>query len=376
VRWIIPLLLLIPLAACDDDDTVPCGCPDDLWVEQSLPSELTNGGIWGLDARAGRTVALAATGGGSFVIEEGSGGWDVVGGGALPGTEPGSLARTVVEPPRVGAGITVDSRGKIQVVGALIASVKPVVWSEVGESWTAQEVEGSGFLQDVVPLGGRDILAAGTGSSGIPVVTGSAGTEFVFDTVSLGGEAGLTALVEESGVIYGCGFNDAADGTAEDPYRIVMQYAGGQWERIPSPCVDCGSFDFRAIAATPSALYLGGSARVRPAGDPSAPVQEQALLLIWSFSAEEWTQIVLPDAFGLQRVNAILTASEGAIYVACGSPDTPAYLIRAAPGRAPEIEKELAGIRLFSLAETGDGRILAAGLEPGEVEGIPVLLER
>lgn len=376
MRWFLTLILAFSLAACDDDDSGSCGCPQDSWEEVALPAELVNGGIWDLEVDNGRTVALAVTGGGSWVIEDGPGGWEVVGDEALPGTGPVPPGRAAIEAPRAATAVTVDSEGALQVAGALIAGEKPVVWSEAGGTWTFEDGDGTGLLQDVVALADGQIFGAGTGATGIPFVTGSADGGFEYSVLALGGEGGLVALVEESGVVYGTGFNDAADGTAEDPYRIVMKYEGEAWEPLPSPCLGCGPFDFRAIDAAPDALYVGGSAMVRPAGDPSAPVQAQARILAYDLSLETWDTILLPDAFALQRVNAILAASDGSIYVTCGSPDTPAYLLRAEPGEAPRIEAELPGVGLFSLAETPDGRILAAGLEPGEVEGTPILLER
>jgi hypothetical protein len=374
MRWFLLLILAFSLSACDDDD--PGSGAGDPWVEQSLPAELVNGGIWGLDVGSDRAVALAVTGDGSFVIEEGPDGWVVVGEGALPGTMPVAPSS---ESSRIASGITVDTGGKIQVVGAIVAEMKPVIWSESDGSWIQEEIDGSGYLQDVVPLGSRDVLAAGTGSTGIPFVTGSAGTAFVFDTEPFGGEAGLTALVEESGAIYGCGFNDGGDGTGQDPWRIVMKYDLGEWSNVPSPCGACGSYDLRAIDATPDALYVGGSERsIRTGDEPygNGTSIETAWLVQWSFEESGWAQLLLPDAELLQRVNAILVASDGVTYLACGTPETPAYLVRVEPGAAPVVEQEFVGTRLFSLAETPDGRILAAGLEPGEVEGRPVLLER
>jgi hypothetical protein len=379
MRWFLLLVLVFSLAACDDDDSGSCGCPQDPWQEQSLPGELVNGGIWDLEVRHGRAVGLAVSGGGSWVIEEGPGGWEVVGDEPLPGTGPVPPGRAAIEPSRAATAITVDSDGALQVVGGLIAGERPVVWSETGGTWTYEDGDASGLLQEVVALSAGEIFGAGTGGTGIPFVTGSADAGFEHSVLALGGEAGLTSLVEESGAVYGCGFNDAADGTQEDPYRMVMKYEGEAWQRLPSPCLGCGSFNFSAIDASPEVLYVGGSSTAiqtpdEPYGDGVAV--ETAWLSKYSFVEPGWTQLVLPDAELLQRVNAVLAASNGDLYLACGSPDTPAYLLRGEPGEEFEVEAELPGVRLFSLAETPDGRILAAGLEPGEVEGRPVLLQR
>jgi hypothetical protein len=155
-----------------------------------------------------------------------------------------------------------------------------------------------------------------------------------------------------------------------------MRYVADEWQRLPSPCLDCGSYDLIAIEAVADGLYVGGSVMVRPAGDPGAPVQESAWLASYLPDTEEWAAISLPDAFGLQRVNAILQASSGVVYLACGGFDSPASIVRAVPGQAPEIEWTQDDVRVFDLVETPDGRILACGLEPGDVQGMPILLER
>jgi len=381
MRWLLLIVLVFAIAACDDDDTGsgPCVCEDVPWVEQELPAELANGGIWGLDARGDRTVALSVTGDGTFVIEDGATGWEVVGGAALPGTEPVEPPRAAAEASRFAAGITLDAGGKVQVVGADVTASTPIIWSESDGDWITNLGSGVGLLQDVVPLGSRDILAAGTGFSGFPFVTGSAGTAFVYDTWAAGGEAGLVALEEESGAVYGIGFNDAADGTEQDPWRIVMRYDLGSWSRFDSPCGACGSYSLRAIEATPNALYVGGSYTFLRTGDEpygNGSSIEEAWLAQYSFEESGWVQLVLPDTELLQRVNAILVASDGVVFLACGSPDTPSYLVRLEPGETAVIEQTFEDLRLFDLAETSDGRILVSGLESGAEEGRPVVLER
>jgi hypothetical protein len=85
---------------------------------------------------------------------------------------------------------------------------------------------------------------------------------------------------------------------------------------------------------------------------------------------------ILPERFEMKQVNAILAASDGTVYLACGKPDTPAYVVRDAPGEERVIEEVFEDLRLFALAETADGRILAGGLEPGTPVGAPILLQR
>jgi hypothetical protein len=134
-----------------------------------------------------------------------------------------------------------------------------------------------------------------------------------------------------------------------------------------------------AIEAVAGGLYVGGSfVSTQTPDEPygNGNRVETAWLAQYSFQESGWTQVILPDAESLQRVNAILQADDGVVYLACGGFDSPASIVRAVPGEAPTVEWTQDGVRIFDLVETPDGRILACGLEPGSVQGIPVILER
>jgi hypothetical protein len=381
MRWL-PLALIVCarfVTGCgDDDDPQSCGCTEDTWVEQSLPGDLVDGAVFDLDAGSGRLVGLGVSSMGTWVIEKDGDMWGLVDPSPLPGTGPESGPRSAFEPGRVGSALAVNAKGRVAVVGASIAGLGPVVWVQSEKEWVVVEDQSPGYLRDVVAFGADGIVGAGTASSGFPTVTGSIEGTLAFETIAVSGsgEAGLVSLVAEAGGVFGVGFDDGADGTSAEPFRIVMHYDGFEWARLESPCGNCGSFEFRTIEAKSNALFVGGSVMVRPEGDPTAPAQEQAWFAVWSFEESGWTTIVLPEPTTLKQVNAILAASDGTIWLACGNTESSGWIVRAAPGEAADIDLEAEGYRLLSLAESPDGTIVASGLDNGTSQGLPVILER
>jgi hypothetical protein len=381
MRWL-PFALIVGalfVTGCDDDDDPEsCGCIEDTWVEQSLPGELVDGAVFDLDAGSGRLVALGVSSTGTWVIEKDGDLWGLMDPSPLPGTGPELGPRSAFEPRRVGSALAVDGKGRVVVVGASIAGLGPVVWAESEKQWFVVEDQSPGFLQDVVAFGADGIVGAGAASSGFPTVTGSIEGTLALETIAVSGSggAGLVSLVAEAGGVFGVGFDDGADGSSEEPFRIVMHYDGFEWARLESPCGNCGAYEFRAVEARSNALFVGGSVTVRPEGDPTASAEEQAWFAVWSFEESGWTTVVLPQPATLKRVNAILAASDGTIWLACGDTESSGWIVRAAPGEAAEIDLEAEGYRLFSLAESTDGTIVASGLDYGTSQGSPVILER
>jgi hypothetical protein len=338
-----------------------------------LPTELVDGIVLSLDAAGDRTVGLAVGSSGSWVIERGAAGWETIGAKPLPGT----LGRPPILIPKFASDLAIDGRGRVQVVGADVVEPSPAIWSEGDTGWDVTAPAGSqvrGALQAVVALRAQDIVASGFGTSAVLVATGSIYDGLDFGLVTTPGDPGeksLVDLTESLDVVYGLGFDDGADGSPEQPFRIVMQYREGAWSMMPSPCGDCAFREFRAIAASPSGLYVGGAITDF---SPEAVDESVAWLMMWSFVAEEWTDVELPSAGDLDRVNDILVSSSGDVFLACG--DQAAAIVKMPVAGSGVVEWEDDGIVLLGLGESGDGTLLACGLIEGVENGTPVVLER
>ena len=366
-------------AGCSDDDggTGPGGGGNLVpWPEVELPSVLVDGLMLSLDTAGDRTVGLAVGSSGAWVIERGPTGWETTGDTPLPGTVPAPRAQ-IPALPLFASCLAVDGHGNVQVVGAEPTAPAPVVWSEGDLGWQVTNMSGTelrGALNSVVATGAQDIVGAGAGVSGFLVVTGSVYDGLDFGFVSTPGEALLKSVLdlsESSGAVYGLGFDNGADGSLEQPKRFVVEYSEGAWTMLPSPCGSCSTKDFRAIAATPWSVYVGGASTDFSQG---AEDESVAWLMEYSISSGEWTELVVPSAGELDRVNDILVSSSGDLYLACG--ERGASIVRMLVDGGAVVEWEDAGMALFSLGESADGVLLAAGLIEGIEKGTPVILER
>ena len=89
---------------------------------------------------------------------------------------------------------------------------------------------------------------------------------------------------------------------------------------------------------------------------------------------------MLPDPVALGRVNDILLARDGSIYLACSDEYDDTSTARLARVTGSGIEEEISpfGGELLQLAETADGTIYAAGSRrvAGSTAREPVLLRR
>jgi hypothetical protein len=386
-RLVSPFLVLVCVFVhgCDDGDGGTCACPENLveWNESTLPAGLDVGGIWQLEGNGTRTVGLATTEQGAWVIERGPSIWNIVGATVLPGTTPVRRDVPVLEP-HFASGIAIDGTGTATIVGGKVSVASgetpvstPVVWVETEAGWDyAAGPQGAGSLNAVVALGAQDIVAAGTGDTGVVVLTGSAHDQSLqFGGISVGpgsGEEGVVDLAVSTGGVYACGFDDGGSGTPTSPNRFVLQYAGSNWSVLESPCGGCTDRDFRAVAATPLSVYVGGAITDYAGGaaDPSV-----AWLAQYTIASGQWTELLLPSAGELDRVNDILVTRDGDVYLACG--DGHAAIVHMGLGAEPVIEWTRDGTELFSLAELSDGTIAAGGLIPTSGEdGQPVLFER
>ncbi|MDZ4804269.1 MAG: hypothetical protein SGI90_05365 [Candidatus Eisenbacteria bacterium] len=167
-------------------------------------------------------------------------------------------------------------------------------------------------------------------------------------------ERALVDISADDGVFIACGFDDGGDGTPQSPNSVVFRNDGGDWERLELPCGGCANREFRTVAVTPSGSFFLGGAET----DFSAGSQDQYQAFPLSSSREgDWTEIVLPEPGKLDRVNDILIATDGDIYLACGVEGS---IIVQMSGTSV-YEAVLPGTRIAQLAEAPDGSIWAAG---------------
>jgi hypothetical protein len=73
-------------------------------------------------------------------------------------------------------------------------------------------------------------------------------------------EKGITDLVADVDGIWACGWDDGGDGSADQPYRLLLRNTGSGWELRSTPCGGCSNRPFEALAVNASgALFLGGA---------------------------------------------------------------------------------------------------------------------
>jgi hypothetical protein len=174
-------------------------------------------------------------------------------------------------------------------------------------------------------------------------------------------ERGLEGIAARNGLWVACGFDDGAEGTPESPSRVLFLNRGSGWDRIAVPCGGCSNREFGAVAVSaPGGILLGGSITNFAGG-----ADEYTAFLLLRSVAGDWAEIVLPDPEALERVNDILIAADGTLYLACGMET--GFLLRWPPGRGIEREAAIPSARIRRLAQAPDGTIWAAGsLQSGE----------
>jgi hypothetical protein len=169
------------------------------------------------------------------------------------------------------------------------------------------------------------------------------------------GERGIQDIAARNGHWAACGFDDAGDGSAEFPNRVLFVDDGAGWERIDAGCGGCSNREFEAVAVSASGgILLGGSITDFAGG---ASVYTASLLL--RSTGGDWVEIVLPAADELEAVNDILLAADGTTYLACGRED--GHILRWPVGGAAAREATFYSARINRLAESPDGSIWAAG---------------
>jgi hypothetical protein len=245
--------------------------------------------------------------------------------------------------------------------------------------WTSTSVvSGGGALRDVVELGDGSFLAVGSGGNAGVRASGTLDGTWSQSTVAFPGdpnEKALVSVVEVGGVLYACGFDDGGEGTPEMPFSLMMRDSGTGFELMSRPCTTCSHYEFTTLGhTTGGGVLLGGAITNFGSSDPAD--YYTAFLALYSPGSDSWTEIVLPEADALDRVNDILLASDGSLYLACGA-DGSAALVRQPPGGLAAVEWMAEGDGdLRSLAERADGSVLASGSLGSGSSARPVLLER
>jgi hypothetical protein len=169
-------------------------------------------------------------------------------------------------------------------------------------------------------------------------------------------ERQIQDLSAGAGIWTACGFDDGADGTPDSPNEVLFLNHGTGWERISVACGGCSNREFRSVAVSETGgILLGGAIT-----DFSAGGNEYTASLVLRSVSGDWVELVLPAATELKRVNDILIAEDGTVYLACGM-GTMAYLVRSSPGGPIERDATLTSARINRLAESPDGSIWATG---------------
>lgn len=210
------------------------------------------------------------------------------------------------------------------------------------------------------------VRVAGAAAGNNSVLVSRAPDVWIPESLPFPGDGNERALVDISagdGVLIACGFDDGGKGTPESPNSVVFRNDGGDWERLDAPCGGCTNREFRTVAVTPTgAFFLGGAVTDFSAG---APDPYRAFLLV-SSRAGDWTEVVLPEPGKLDRINDILIAKDGDIYLACVVDGS--IIVRMSGTSVSEAE--LPAARIAQLAEAPDGSIWAAGAIVDEPSGI------
>jgi len=347
-RRLIPLLamcIVFLVASCGDDSP-----SSSLWEEVPLvdaPSEgafysLAFSGMRGLAAGYGHDGSQST---GYLVSRMSDGTWSPDTGIPLPSvsvlaavgfTPSGEAVLAGVDYGPVPTGFVLDQRGGWSrhdfAFGGLAFASTPAILRVAGVSGTSSAVILKSSLPDVWSPEVLPFPSPG------------------------GNERGLNDVTASNGVFFVCGFDDAGDGNAVSPNSVLFRSDGDGWERIEAPCGGCSNREFRSVAAKPAGgVFLGGAITDFSSG---ATDDYRAFLLSWSPSGG-WVEVVLPNPASLDRVNDILIAGNGDIYLACGVEST--IIVRLPAGGSLERDGTIPGAVIRALAESSDGSIWAAG---------------
>jgi len=355
--------LFLAVGCGDDGPVSPKVSP---WTEVPLPDNFLGfGGLLGIAFHGDHGLAvglLDAAITGPLVLETSGGSWTRV---TIP-----ALSSTMFP-----VSVTFTSAGEAILGGTDIQSSIVTLLDE-RNGWSAVNFSTHGGIQNFAE-GDGILRGVGTSLQGLSLVSTAAdvwtadGAGFVTTQAN---DKGLVDVTWHDGIFYACGFDDAADGSPQEPSNVVVQNDGTGWTRIESPVED-GAFELRAIAVTGDGIVLVGGAIT----DFSAGASDQYVATLVARGTDgTWTPVSLPDPGTLDEVQDILVTSAGDIVLACGI--SRIHFVKGSldTGLADEGPGSRGQIR--HLAEDSTGAVFGCGssfIDEGDVQvPTPLLLKR
>lgn len=333
---------------CDDDPARPGG-GGPVWTQVELPAVQGDLTLLAAAARGPRAMALGyleppardkAGEGESILLElQADGTWDLH---PLPG---GSITA-------VWLGLALAEDGQPVLAGFDLQGEAPggCILDTRQEQVVQHPFGGFGLM--ALDAEGQ-VMTAGGSAAGGRSVTSTAPQTWISDPLPLSeaDEAGLLDVDIRGGMAAACGFDDGAD----VPQVLLLRQGTGDWQ-----LADLGGLT--TFSRTFTAVALGDDGAVFVGGIAGAGGSHPTAFLSVRSSAGDWADIVLPNPTQLGRVNDILVAADGSVYLACsGEDDLPTAHIVRASGVGPVEEIAPFPGELNALTQDGDGTIWAAG---------------
>ena len=334
------ILVAISIAACGDDEEAP-------WSEVEVVGA----------PPAGVAYSIAFAGSSGLIGGSGEGGT----------TTPWVASRSEDGTWAADGEIPLPASGVVSAVGFTTSGEALVSGFELELPPSGYVLdERGGWSRSEILFGGRAFASApdvvrlaGTSGIGIVLLTSHEPDVWIPEEIpfasSSQNEKGLNDIDFRDGLFVACGFDDGGDGTPESPDNVVFQNSGSGWTAVEAPCGGCSAYEFRSVAVLSSGAFLLGGAVTDFSG--GSPDEYTAFLLLRT--ATEWVELVLPQPGTLDRVNDILVASNGDVFLACGV--TSAFVVRKPGTGSFERDATLPTAGIVGLAESSDGSIWAAG---------------